>query len=123
MGESSRRQYICPAIGPNGEGEAKGAAQGEHVSERNYSSLRNVRPRMEDEDRNIKIIVKATAIVHNSHRPGLIYLRCIGIILRTRSVIIPDRAASTIKSLLWYATMRDVGSTRHRCNLTSVTTV
>ena len=111
MGESSRRQYICPAIGPNREGETKGAAQGADVSERKNASLRIVRPRMEEEDRKDKIIVKATAIVHDSHRPGLIYLRCIGIILRTRSVIIPDRAAPAGKSLhCTLQSVRDVGS-------------
>lgn len=31
-GESSRGQHTCPAVGPNREGEAKGAAQGAHVN-------------------------------------------------------------------------------------------
>ena len=55
---------FAPQFGPNREGEAKGAAQVAYVSERKNSSLRNVRPRMEEEDRKHKIIVKATAIVH-----------------------------------------------------------
>lgn len=54
---------------------------------------------MEEEDRKGEIIVKATAIVHDSHSPCLIYLRCIGIILRTRSVMIPARAGPSRKSL------------------------
>lgn len=45
----------------------------------------------EEEEEEGEIMVKATAIVHDSHRPGLIYLRCIGIILRTRRVMIPGR--------------------------------
>ena len=31
---------------------------------------------MEEGNKEGEIIVKATAIVHDSHRPGLIYLRC-----------------------------------------------
>ena len=42
---------FCPAVGTNREGEAKGAAQVAYVNERKHSSLRNVRPRMEEEDR------------------------------------------------------------------------
>lgn len=30
---------------------------------------------MEEEDKEGEIMVKATAIVHDSHRPGVIYLR------------------------------------------------
>lgn len=72
MGEWSRGRYICPApaVGPN-KGEARRAAQDAHVSERKNSSLRNVRPRMEEEDRKVEIIVKAAVIVHDSHRPAL----------------------------------------------------
>ena len=70
MGESSRGRYICPAVGPN-KGEARKAAQDVHVSERKNPSLRNVRPRMEEEDRKIEIIVKAAVIVHDSHSPAL----------------------------------------------------
>ena len=32
---------------------------------------------MEEGNKKGEIIVKATAVVHDSHRPGLIYLRCI----------------------------------------------
>ena len=45
---------------------------------------------MEEGDEEGEIIVKATAIVHDSRRPGFIYLRCT-IILRTRRVMIPGR--------------------------------
>ena len=33
---------------------------------------------MKEEDKEGEICVKATAIVHDSHRPGLIYMRCTG---------------------------------------------
>ena len=64
---------------------------GAHVGKRKNISLRNVRPQMEEEEGGGEVMVKATAIVHDSHRPGIIYLRCIGIILGTRRVMIPGR--------------------------------
>ena len=46
---------------------------------------------MEEEEGGGEVMVKATAIVHDSHRPGIIYLRLHRIILGTRTVMIPDR--------------------------------
>ncbi len=47
---------------------------------------------MAEEDRKGEKTVKATAIVHDSHRAGFIYLRCIGIVLHTRREVIPAQA-------------------------------
>ena len=69
-GRTEAMTICCPAIGPNREGEAKGAAQGAKARERRNLSLRNVRPKMQEEDRKGEISMEAAAIVHDSsHSP------------------------------------------------------